>query len=72
MHSIIIIFLIKATLRNAIKVKVKFTLEQATKARGGGVEALFRSFSNLGARRSGWSTPRPGRFTPGIDPVPIV
>ena len=21
---------------------------------------------------SGWSTPRPGRFTPGIDPVPIV
>ena len=21
---------------------------------------------------SGWSTPRPGRFTPGKDPVPIV
>jgi hypothetical protein len=22
--------------------------------------------------RGGWSTPRPGRFTPGNDPVPIV
>ena len=22
--------------------------------------------------RGGWSTPRPGRFTPGKDPVPIV
>ena len=22
--------------------------------------------------RDGWSTPRPGRFTPGKDPVPIV
>jgi hypothetical protein len=27
---------------------------------------------NLGARRGGWSAPRPGRFTPGKDPVPIV
>ena len=25
-----------------------------------------------GARRGGWSTSRPGRFTPGKDPVPIV
>ena len=36
MHSIIITFLIKVSWRNTIKVKVKFTLEQATKARGGG------------------------------------
>jgi hypothetical protein len=27
---------------------------------------------NLGTRRGGWSAPRPGRFTPGKDPVPIV
>jgi hypothetical protein len=26
----------------------------------------------LGARRGGWSAPRPGRFTSGKDPVPIV
>ena len=30
------------------------------------------SFFNYAARRGGWSTPRPGRFTPGKDPVPIV
>jgi hypothetical protein len=41
-----------------------FTLEQATKAQRG------YSFSNLGARWGGWSTPRPGRFTTGKDPVP--
>jgi hypothetical protein len=27
---------------------------------------------DLGARRVGWSAPRPGRFTPGKDPVPTV
>jgi len=26
----------------------------------------------LGARWGGWSTSRPGRFTPGKDQVPIV
>jgi hypothetical protein len=29
-------------------------------------------FLDLGARRSGWSAPRLGRFTPGKDSVPIV
>jgi hypothetical protein len=29
-------------------------------------------FLDLGARRGGWSGPRPGRFTLGKDPVPIV
>jgi hypothetical protein len=54
------------------KVKVKFTLAQATKARvGGGLEANLYSFFNLGAREGGWSTPRPGRLTPRKDPVPI-
>jgi hypothetical protein len=29
-------------------------------------------FLYLNARRGGWSAPRPGRFTPRKDPVPIV
>jgi hypothetical protein len=27
---------------------------------------------NVVARWGGWSTPRPGRFTPAKDPAPIV
>ena len=38
----------------------------------GGVEVQIYSFLNLGARWGGWSMPRPGRFTPGKDPVSIV
>ena len=46
-----------------LKVKVKFTLEQATKVQRGsrGFALLFFCF---GTRWGGWSTPRPGRFTP--------
>jgi len=54
-----------------VKVKVQFTLEQATKAQKGSRGKLY-SFFNLGARGGGWSTLRPGRFTPGNDPVLIV
>jgi hypothetical protein len=45
------------------KGKVTFTLEQATKAQRGsrGITLLFLSAQDEG----GWSTPRPGRFTPG-------
>jgi hypothetical protein len=50
-----------------LKKKVKFTLEQAMKAQ----RKLF-SFFNFGARWGWWSTPLPGRFTPGKHPVPIV
>jgi hypothetical protein len=39
-------------------VKVKFTLEQATKAQRG-VEVQLYSFFNLDVRRDEWSTPRP-------------
>ena len=53
------------------RVKVKFTLEQTTKAQRGSKVQLF-SFLNLCARWGGCSTPRPGRFTPEKDPVPIV
>jgi hypothetical protein len=34
-----------------------------------GIALLIR---DLGARRGGWSAPRPGRFTLGKHPVPIV
>jgi hypothetical protein len=59
-------------MRVKIKVKVKFTLEQAVKAQRGsrGIALLFPLTSALD--RGGWSTPRPRRFTPGKDPVPIV
>jgi len=30
----------------------------------GGVDVSLYSFFNLGAKWGGWSTPRPGRFTP--------
>ena len=54
-----------------VKVKAKFTLEQAMKAQSGSRGTTY-SFFNLGARWGGWSTPRPVRFTAGKDPVPIV
>jgi len=47
------------------KVKVKVTQKRPRRP-GGGVEVKRYSFFNLGARwGGGWSTPRPGRFTPG-------
>ena len=50
--------------------KVKFILEQDTKAhRGSRGKALSLTSALDGG---GWSTPRPGRFIPGKDPVPIV
>ena len=53
------------------KVKVKFILEQATKAqRGSRVYIYF--FFNLEAKCGGWSKPRTGRFTPEKDQVPIL
>jgi hypothetical protein len=39
---------------------------------GGGGRCIRLHINYLGARRGGWSAPRPGRFTPGKDPVPIV
>jgi hypothetical protein len=51
------------------KVKVKVALK-TRKPRGGKSIALHSL--DLGARRGGWSAPRPGRFIPGTDPVPSV
>jgi hypothetical protein len=53
------------------KVKLKVTLQQATKAQRGS-RGLAILYFNLSARWGGWSTPRPGRFTPRKDPVPGV
>ena len=46
-----------------VKVKVKFSLEQATKAQKG--EQMYSSTlpSTSALDGGGWSTPRPGRFT---------
>jgi hypothetical protein len=38
----------------------------------GGVEVNLYSFSTSALGGGGWSAPRPGRFTPGKDPVPII
>jgi hypothetical protein len=51
-----------------VKVKVKFSLEQSMKAQRGSRGLAL----TLALDGDGWSTPRPGRFTPGKDPVPIV
>jgi hypothetical protein len=47
-----------------VKVKVKVTLEQVTKAHRGN-RGIALIFFNLGARWGGRSTPHPGRYTPG-------
>jgi hypothetical protein len=49
-------------------VKLKVSLEQATKTQRGS-KGIALPFFNLDARWGGWSTPRPGRFTPGKDPA---
>jgi hypothetical protein len=38
----------------------------------GGVEVSLYSFLTSAIGGGGWSAPRPGRFTPGKYPVPIV
>ena len=61
----------KAGVLGVVKVKVKFTLEQATKAKRGNrcIAVLF----NLGTRWwMGGQRHAAGRFTPGKYPVPIV
>jgi len=52
-------------------VKIKLTLEQATKAHSGSTNIALLSFI-LGARWGEWSKPRPGHFTSRNDPVLIV
>jgi hypothetical protein len=51
-----------------VKVKVPLTDSIAQK----GVEVELYSFFTSALEGGGWSAPRPGRFTPEKDPVPIV
>jgi len=51
-----------------VKVKVNFSLEQVTKARGG----RYSSTHSLPRHRMGGSRPRSGLFSPRKEPVPIV
>ena len=53
-----------------LKVKVKVTLEQATKAQRGNSVYLYCFFS-LCDRWGGWSTPRFGRFSVPRAPGPV-
>jgi hypothetical protein len=54
-----------------MKVKVRFTLEQATKAQSGSRDIALLSLTSV-LKRGRWSTPRPGCFAPGKDLVPTV
>jgi len=63
---------ISFALKLKVKIKVKFTLEEATKAQRGSRCIALYSFINLGARWGWVATPCPGCFTPGKDPVPLV
>jgi len=54
-----------------IKVKLKVTIQQATKLRGT-VDYSSTLYLTSALDGGGWSTPRPGTFTPWKDSVPIV
>ena len=57
-----------------VKVKGKGKGHPRTGHEGPEGEQMYSSTlpSTSALYRGGWSTPRPGRFTPGKDPVPIV
>jgi hypothetical protein len=57
---------------NPVKVKVKLTLNRSQRPRGGVGVQLYSYSLTSALDRGWWSTPRPGRFTPGKHPVPIV
>jgi hypothetical protein len=64
------VFNLPALPLHPVKVKGKGTPNRPEGPYGGRGIALL--FLDLGTRRGMWSAPRPGRFTPGKDPVPIV
>jgi hypothetical protein len=55
-----------------IGIKVKFTLEQATKAQRGGCRYSCTLSLTSALEGGGWSMPRPGHFTTDKAPVLIV
>ena len=62
----------KIILKYKKQIKVKFILEQATKAQRG--KYIYSSTLSLASASDGcgWSKPRPGRFAAWKDPVPII
>jgi hypothetical protein len=63
----------KVTGTSGVKVKVKFTLEEATMALREGKERYSSTLSLTSALHgSGWSASSPDHFTPGNVLVPIV
>ena len=58
--------------KEVVKVKLKFTLEQATKDQRETDVYSSTLPSTSALDGGGWSRPRPGWFTPGKDRVPIV
>jgi hypothetical protein len=67
-YAFIRVDFVMTTVYYAVKVKVPRNRPEGPEG-GRGIALLFL---DLGTRRGGWSAPRPGRFTPGKDPVPIV
>jgi hypothetical protein len=62
----------KATGQEDINLEIKRYPVTGPKAqRGGGVEGLLYSFLTSALEGVGWSAPRPGRFKPGNDPLPL-
>ena len=53
-------------------VKIQFTLEEAKKIQRDSICIRSTLSSTLELDGGGWSTPRPGRFTPGKDSIPAV
>jgi len=54
-----------------VQVNVEFTLEHATKAQRGSKDITTLSLTSA-LYGDEWSTPRPGHFNPGKNPVPFV
>ena len=55
-----------------LKAKARFALEQTTKAQWGKYRySSTLSLTSVLVGGGAWSTPQPGRFNPGKDPVPI-
>ena len=63
----------KQTLRVKSVIKDKGKGHPITGHEGPEIEYKYSSTLSLTSTLDGgWSTPRPGRFTPGKDPVPIL
>jgi hypothetical protein len=50
----------------------RYPITDSKSQRGAGIRSIALHSLDIGARRGGRSAPRPGRFTPWKDPVPIV